>query len=90
MKIKVNVDEFQVKCKHMSQSYYNHNYYLMPYKINDCDVAYFEFCEQTCEEQLILGIVFCDKFIPKYYIEPIRQECDAVDLSTISDEQRWT
>lgn len=91
MLLKLKEDEVT----HLSDiSYYNHNYYIVPFEIDDCDIVYQEYQECSNETICSIGKLVDGIFEPKYYFCPVRDfgygDEVILDLSDISTEMKWT
>jgi len=65
MKIEIDIN----KLEHLKdKSFYNHNYYLLNFKILDCDIIMQKCAEDTEELRYIFGIFEKDEFIKKIYL----------------------
>jgi hypothetical protein len=79
-------------CKHLKDiSYYNNNYYRLPFSVNDCDILfeYYDGGEEFCGSSI--GILGNDgKYEAKYWLHTSDAgECFIFDSELIKDHNEW-
>lgn len=79
----------QEKLEHIKEiSFYNHNFYKLPFKLEDNDILCEEFDEFVEEYSYSIGYIVDNKYISKVYFIPTREKFE-IDISTASDEVIW-
>ena len=81
----------QDKCEHLKEeSYYNNNYYRLPFLVNGFSVLYeyYDGAEEFCGNAI--GDFVDGEFVPAFYLH--REDCDGYflfDSDTIDNKNRW-
>lgn len=88
--LKIFVDK--KNCKHLREiSYYNNNYYELPFTVNDCNILYEEYYGDESFAGHKLGILIDNIFQAKYYLHTEDHlKFFIIDLQEISENNRWT
>jgi len=72
-------------------SWYNNNYYKLPFKVNGCRFLYEEYdgAEEFCGN--VIGEFIEDEFVPVWYLHQIDySEYFQIDSETMKDKNEWT
>lgn len=80
-------------CEHLKEmSYYNNNYYRLPFAVNFCDVLYnyYDGAEDFAGNSI--GIIIDGKFVPSYWLHTDEEDYDLFrfDSDKIKDHNEWT
>ena len=81
----------QANCKHLEMSVYNHNYYELPFTVNECNVVleHYNGCEDFVGYSL--GVFVDGKFIEKYWLHTDnKHEVIEFDSNELKDHNEWT
>lgn len=78
MKIEVQISD----CRHIPKSYYNNNWYYLPFTIEGCNVIHEEYDGAEELEEYSIGVMEDGEYIAKYYMWVDDILCDSFIIDT--------
>lgn len=81
------------QCEHLAAlSHYNHNYYKLPFKVNDCDTVFASYDGADNFNGHELGNIVDGKFEVKFYLHTYDKDDSTFifDSKELSETNKWT
>lgn len=88
MKISIDIERLE---RIKAISYYNHNYFKLPFSVNGCNVLYQHYSLEEEFAGYSIGILAGDNFSPKFWLHtPDENDTVVFDSNCIEDHNKWT
>ncbi len=90
--MKVEITILKNKCEHLKDvSYYNNNFYKLPFIVNGCNILCEKFSDDTGFCGNSIGTIVDKKYTPQFFLHSLEKENEFVFNSTaMGKKNEWT